>query len=341
MMKYLVSIIIPVYKVEAYIERCLTSVMHQNYQDSAIECILVDDDSPDKSIYLAQDMISRYHGSIDFKIIRNDKNRGLSVARNNGIEHATGKYLFFLDSDDYLKDDCLQILLEIAAIHPDAEVIMGNCLDKRVNAPFINFPNKNDYCILDNNQLLRAFYFEEIPPMAWNALVSHEFVTKNQLSFKPNLIHEDNLWASKLYLLVTKFIFVPKVTLIYEDNPSSIMNNLAISNDLEHRIVIMEELLKSFNDNHFVDYALFLCISLLRMLDMSKKCSVEIREKVKQQRDQLTKHSLRHGRFVLVLFELLMYNPTSLLLRFRFVRHNIDNIQKSTYHIASFFNFLH
>ena len=94
-MKYLVSIIIPVYKVEAYIERCLTSVMHQNYQDSAIECILVDDDSPDKSIYLAQDMISRYHGSIDFKIIRNDKNRGLSVARNNGIEHATGKYLFF------------------------------------------------------------------------------------------------------------------------------------------------------------------------------------------------------------------------------------------------------
>ena len=97
-MKYLVSIIIPVYKVEAYIERCLTSVMHQTYQDSAIECVLVDDCSPDKSISLAQDMISRYHGNIDFTIIRNDKNRGLSVSRNNGIEHATGKYLFFLDS---------------------------------------------------------------------------------------------------------------------------------------------------------------------------------------------------------------------------------------------------
>lgn len=340
-MNYLVSIIIPVYMVEAYIERCLTSVMHQTYHDSAIECILVDDGSPDKSIYLAQDMISRYHGIIDFKIIRNDKNRGLSVSRNNGIEQATGKYLFFLDSDDYLKDDCLQTLLEIAAMHPDAEVIMGNCLDKRVNAPFIHFPIMNDYLIMDNNQLLRAFYFEEIPPMAWNALVSHELVTKNHLSFKPGLIHEDNLWTSKLYPLVTKFVYVPKVTLIYEDNPSSIMNNIAILNDLGHRIVIMEELLKSFNDSHFVDYALFLCISLLRMLDMSKSCSEEMRDKVKQQRNQLTKYSLRHGRIVLVLFELLMYNPMSSLLRFKFIRHNIDKIQRKTYSLASLFIFLH
>ena len=340
-MKYLVSIIIPVYKVEAYIERCLTSVMHQTYYDSAIECILVDDASPDKSISLAQDMISRYQGNIDFKIIRNDENRGLSVSRNNGIEHATGKYLFFLDSDDYLKDDCLQILLKIATMHPDAEVVMGNCLDKRVNVPFIHFRSTNDYCILNNNQLLSAFYFEEIPPMAWNALVSHELVTKNQLSFKPDLIHEDNLWASKLYPLVTKFIYVPKVTLIYEDNPSSIMNNIAISNDLGHRIVIMDELLKSFNESHFVNYALFLCISLLRMLDMSKSCCEEMRERVKCQRDQLTKYSLLHGRFLLVLFELLMYNPMSSLLRFKFIRHNIDKIQRKTYTLASFFNFLH
>lgn len=340
-MKYLVSIIIPVYKVEAYIERCLTSVMHQTYQDSAIECVLVDDCSPDKSISLAQDMISRYHGNIDFTIIRNDKNRGLSVSRNNGIEHATGKYLFFLDSDDYLEDDCLQILLEIVEMHPDAEVIMGTCLDKRVNVPFIYYRSTADYCILDNNQLLRAFYFEQIPPMAWNALVSNELVKKNHLSFKPNLIHEDNLWASKLYLLVTKFIYVPKVTLIYENNPSSIMNNTAISKDLEHRIVIMEEFLKSFNDNHFVDYSLFLCVFLLRMLDMSKSCCEEMREKVKRQRNQLTKYCLRHGRVVLVLFELLMYNPVSFLLRFKFIRHNIDKIQRKTYTFASLFNFLH
>lgn len=340
-MKYLVSIIIPVYKVEAYIERCITSVMHQTYHDSAIECILVDDCSPDESISLAQDMINQYHGNIDFKIIRNDKNRGLSVTRNNGIEHATGKYLFFLDSDDYLKDDCLQILLKIAAMHPDAEMIMGNSLNKRVNAPFIHFPSTADYGILDNNQLLKAFYFEEIPPTAWNALVSHDLVTKNQLSFKPGLIHEDNLWASKLYPLVKKFVYVPRVTLIYEDNPSSIMNKIATSKDLGHRIVIMEELLKSFNDNHFVDYALFLSIFLLRMLDMSKRCSVEMREKVTRQRNQLTKYCLRHGRIVLVLFELLMYHPISSLLRFKFIRHNIDKIQRKTHSLASLFNFLH
>ena len=129
--------------------------------------------------------------------------------------------------------------------------------------------------------------------------------------------------------------------MIYEDNPSSIMNNIATSKDLGHRIVIMEELLKSFNDNHFVDYALFLSIFLLRMLDMSKRCSVEMREKVTRQRNQLTKYCLRHGRIVLVLFELLMYHPISSLLRFKFIRHNIDKIQRKTHSLASLFNFLH
>jgi glycosyltransferase involved in cell wall biosynthesis len=340
-MNYIVSIIIPVYKVEAYIERCLLSVMHQTYHDSAFECILVDDCSPDNSISIAQNLINGYHGIIDFKIIRNDKNRGLSVARNNGMKHATGKYIFFLDSDDYLKEDCLQVMLGIAAIHPDAEMIMGNSLDKRLNMAFVDYSDKDDYCILDNNQLLKGFYFEGIPPMAWNSLISRELVVNNQLSFKPNLIHEDNLWASKLFPLVSKFIFIPRITLIYEDNPSSITNSIGTAKDLKHRVVIMDELLKAFDNSHFVAYALFLSISLLRMLDMSKCCSEDMREKVIQQRNQLMKHSLRHGRIVLVLFELLMYNPLSQLLRFRFVRYHIDMLKKQTYTIASFFNFLH
>lgn len=340
-MNYLVSIIIPVYKVEAYIERCLTSVMHQTYHDAAIECILVDDCSPDKSMEIAQGLITDYHGNIDFKIIRHEENRGLSVARNNGIKYATGKYIFFLDSDDYLKEDCLAIMLGIIAAHSDADVVMGNSLDNRINSPFINNTEKTDYCILDNNQLLKKFYFEEIPPMAWNSLISHELIIKNQLSFKPNLIHEDNLWASKLFPLVNKFIFIPKITLIYEDNPSSIMNSIEMTMDLENRIVIMDELLKSFNKTHYVDYTLFLCISLFRMLDMSKCCGEDVREKVKQQRDQLMKHSLRHGRIVLAVFESLMYNPMSQLFRFKLLRYNIDKLQRKTYAIASFFNFLH
>lgn len=340
-MNYLVSIIIPVYKVEAYIERCLASVMHQTYQDSTIECILVDDCSPDKSVDIAKGMVNEYRGNVDFVIIRNDENCGLSVARNNGINHATGKYIFFLDSDDYLKEDCLQIMLETIALHPDADMVMGNSHDNRINSPFINYSGKEDYCILDNNQLLKKFYFEEIPPMAWNSLISHELIIDNQLSFKPNLIHEDNLWASKLFPLVNKFIFIPRITLIYEDNPSSIMNSIDIAKDLENRIVIMDELLKSFNKSHYVDYTLFLCISLLRMLDMSKYCGEGLREKVKKQRDQLMKHSLQHGRIVLAVFELLMYNPMSQLFRFKLLRYNIDKLQRKTYTIASFFNFLH
>ena len=97
-----VSIIIPVYQVKNYIERCITSVISQSYNHSAIECILVDDCGIDNSIMLAQKCIDNYKGDMQFKIIHNKHNCGLSVSRNNGMEIATGDYLFFLDSDDYI-----------------------------------------------------------------------------------------------------------------------------------------------------------------------------------------------------------------------------------------------
>ena len=171
-MDYLVSIIIPVYKVEAYIERCLTSVMCQTYHDSAIECIIVDDCSPDNSVTIARRLISSYHGNIDFKIIRNDKNCGLSVARNNGMKYATGKYIFFLDSDDHIKEDCLKSLLSVIDIHPNAEVIMGNSMNMKDNAPFIHLKANDQLIIFDNSQLLSAFYMEIIPTMVWNSLIN-------------------------------------------------------------------------------------------------------------------------------------------------------------------------
>ena len=94
---YSISIIIPIYNVEKYIERCILSVMRRQDFDGDLECILVDDCTPDKSMQIAKSLIDSYQGPVKFRIMRNSENQGLSCSRNNGLNCAKGDYVFFLD----------------------------------------------------------------------------------------------------------------------------------------------------------------------------------------------------------------------------------------------------
>ena len=104
----IISVVIPVYNVEAYIERCVNSVRNQTVEN--IEIILIDDGSPDQSPVLCDQYAEK-----DRRVrVIHKKNGGLASARNRGITVATGKYIFFLDSDDWLEKDGLQQLYELA-----------------------------------------------------------------------------------------------------------------------------------------------------------------------------------------------------------------------------------
>ena len=103
-MDHLVSILVPFYNVEQYIDRCIQSLIDQTYEN--IEILLIDDCSPDKSLEIAQNYA---HNDPRIKILRYEKNRGLGGARNYGLEIATGKYVLFVDSDDFIE---LKILLK-------------------------------------------------------------------------------------------------------------------------------------------------------------------------------------------------------------------------------------
>jgi len=94
-----VSIIIPLYNVKKYISDCLLSVARQTFRGK-IECIIVDDCGTDNSVTLAEQFIAGYDGPIEFTMCHHNHNRGLSAARNTGIDVATGDYIYFLDSDD-------------------------------------------------------------------------------------------------------------------------------------------------------------------------------------------------------------------------------------------------
>jgi len=108
---YKVSVIVPMYKVEEYLRQCLDSVVCQTLKE--IEVICVDDGSPDSSAQIAAEYVAKYS---NFKLLRKE-NGGLSSARNAGIEAASGEYLYFLDSDDYIAPQTLEMLYGKAHPH--------------------------------------------------------------------------------------------------------------------------------------------------------------------------------------------------------------------------------
>ena len=119
----LVSIIVPVYNVSEYIERCIYSIISQTY--SNIECIIVDDVTPDDSIEKCEKIISTYNGKIEFRIIRREENGGLSAARNTGTIASRGDYLFYIDSDDDISSDCIEKMVSFVSDDESIEMVQG------------------------------------------------------------------------------------------------------------------------------------------------------------------------------------------------------------------------
>ena len=116
-----VSVIVPVYKVEAFIGRCIRSLIEQTLQET--EFIIVDDCTPDDSISVVQKIIRDYpERKRQFKIIRHDVNKGLPAARNSGLAIATGEYIFHCDSDDFVEREMLEQLYQTAK-KGDADIV--------------------------------------------------------------------------------------------------------------------------------------------------------------------------------------------------------------------------
>lgn len=119
-----VSIIVPFYNAEKYIHRCFDSIANQTY--ASIECIFIDDCSPDHCSAILHTRIAEYSGKIDFQIIRHAQNKGVSAARNTGTLAAKGEYVYYLDSDDEMTRDCIETLVNLANTYQGIDIVQGN-----------------------------------------------------------------------------------------------------------------------------------------------------------------------------------------------------------------------
>lgn len=219
-----VSIIIPVYNVSAYIERCIKSVINQTYKD--IECILVNDVSPDDSIDIAKRLIANYNGPIEFRILSHEHNKGVSAARNTGINGATGDYLYFLDSDDEITPNCIEILSRPILNDDSIEMVEGgyvvtwdDCNNGKADCPM-----SKPQIELPSRKAVRDFYFSKQAKniFAINKLTKREFVLKNQLYFKEGIhLGEDYIWHFHYFKYLSHLYICPDITYKYCKRPNS------------------------------------------------------------------------------------------------------------------------
>lgn len=196
-----VSIIIPIYNVEAYIGKCIDSVVNQTRKE--IEIICVNDGTSDNSMQIVQEKADK-----DSRIqIINIKNSGLSVARNVGMEKATGKYIIFLDSDDYLALDTIEKLVEHSEKNDTdilffgAEAIFENEQVAQKQSGYAGYYNRNaEYRQIYTGEdlFVQMMKSHDFKPSACLMLIKKTFIDEVCVKFYPGILHEDNLFTVQL-----------------------------------------------------------------------------------------------------------------------------------------------
>lgn len=220
-----VSIIVPVYNVAAYIERCVKSVEAQEYTDG-LECLLVDDCGQDSSIQIATQLIEEYQGPIIFRIVSHETNRGLSAARNTGIQAARGKYLYFLDADDSIHPDCISLMMSMVDKYPEVEMVQSGAYTQGTDPmPWLDMTNSRLSEYIQGIEKIKPIMLsrKSIPVTAWNRLIRKDFIICHHLFFYEGLIHEDELWTFLLSKHLTSLAILKKNVYLYEQRASGIM----------------------------------------------------------------------------------------------------------------------
>ena len=212
--KIKVSIIIPVYNVEKYLRRCLDSVLNQTLKD--IEIICVNDGSTDNSSLILEE----YKKYDNIKII-NQKNSGLSVARNTGLDNATGECVAFIDSDDFIDKDFYEKLFNNIVQH-NADIACASIIREN---------DKKKKFLIDYKEIELAknirdkFLLSHAPKynFVWNKLYRKEFIDKNNLKFVPGMIFEDMWFTPDVLEASSTLVTVPGTYYHYWKNQNSLI----------------------------------------------------------------------------------------------------------------------
>lgn len=235
------SIVVPVYNVEAYLSPCLGILQTQNYTDFEVICI--NDGSTDDSRKILAEWETRFP---QMRVIDRE-NGGLSAARNTGLQAATGDYVLFVDSDDWVEPTMLSRLAEEA---PGEDMICFACRKSDSGATDTLIPEQTDGWSYYNHHALEH---REVPFVCvWQRCYRREFLLKNGLQFREGILHEDNEFTPRACLKATSIKVIPDVLYNYRVRPGSIMTTRGLRSK-ESLISIGNDLSIFFSNEHGID----------------------------------------------------------------------------------------
>ena len=215
------------YQVEQYLAICLKSITDQTMTDG-VECILVDDCGSDRSLFIAKDFIEHYQGNVLFRIVEREKNGGLSAARNSGIDVASGEYVYFLDSDDEITPNCLEIMWSLVEKYGKVNLVQGAFFEDEKYANSISNIKFPEFCTCQAE--IKTFLLQYLGDIvgAQSRLINLSFLKEHHLYFEEGIIHEDNLWTFFLSKYVRTMAYCDVCTYYHRYNPNSITGNVNV-----------------------------------------------------------------------------------------------------------------
>lgn len=243
----LLSVIIPVYNVELYIEKCMETVLNQTYRN--LEIILVDDGSTDN----CGKICDRY-AKLDSRVkCIHKKNGGLADARNEGLKSVHGKYLAYVDSDDYIEIDMFEKLLKLA-VELDADIVACKYKEEN-NGQVAECLNTKHVSVMTGEDMLDWYILKnrtegKITPSVWDRIYKTE-VVKN-IVFEAGKNYEDIVYSTEVFLCASKCVYYDEALYIYVQRSNSIMNEgnalkelLDEVYQLKKRIIVLQEARKN------------------------------------------------------------------------------------------------
>lgn len=242
---YKITIGMPVYNVEKYIRRSILSVLNQSIE-CGLEILVIDDCGTDHSMDIIKKCQISHQRGKNIRIIKQPHNMGCWAARNRILEEAKGEYIFLLDSDDYLSEDCIEKLYT-EAVKNNAEAVYGSV--KSVNDKgepidigqnYLNQP----YKVFHDIDGLARFANHRLHPTfrdyIWNTLIRRDFIEKNNLKFKQAMFCDDMIFSADMTPLVKDAVLIPDITYYY------VIRDNSLSSYQFRETIKLEEIKESF-----------------------------------------------------------------------------------------------
>lgn len=236
-----VSVIIPMYNTGEYIEEAIRSIMNQTL--SQIEIIIIDDGSTDNSV----EIVKKLQDTDNRIIIYPQENKGQAVARNHGLSHATGEYVYFMDSDDILHNDALKTCYDKCTSDDldftffDAETFSDDNLSlpiSYIRKGIISTKIETGLVSL-NNQIDKAMY--RVP--VWLYFINRDYLKQLNLDFFVGLKHEDQIFTAKLFVSARRVSYLPEIFFFRRLRPGSIMTGQYTMTSVKNYFEVADNLL--------------------------------------------------------------------------------------------------